>query len=120
MLFSTEILGISQCLSINGHNLYHGITSNILQKFKPAEFPGNETSSAIITKLIAILPCSFNAITFNDFAGKIYAYIIDIAIGYDRVDIVSDKYFENSIKSLTRHDCGFGSLLNFDGKIKKI
>ena len=114
------MFGISQYLSINGHNLYHRRKSNILQRFKPTEFPGNETSSAIIIELSAILRCSFNAITFNDFAGKIYAYIIDIAIGYDRVDIVSDKYFENSIKSLTRHDCGFGSLLNFDGKIKKI
>ena len=35
MLFSTEIFGISQCLSINGHNLYHGTKSNILQRFKP-------------------------------------------------------------------------------------
>ena len=94
--------------------------NQILQRFKPAEFPGHETSSASIIKLSAILQRSFNAITFTDFAGKIYAYAIDIATGYDHVDIVCDKYFENSIKSLTRHDCGFGSLLNFDGKIKKI
>ena len=33
MLLSTEIFGISQCLSINGHNLYHGTKSNILQKY---------------------------------------------------------------------------------------
>ena len=63
----------------------------------------------------AILRCSFNVITFNDFAGKIYAYIIDIATGYDRVDKVCDKYFENSLKSLTRHDHKFGLLINFDG-----
>ena len=35
MLFSSEIFGISQCFSINGHNLYHGTKSNILQRFKP-------------------------------------------------------------------------------------
>ena len=63
----------------------------------------------------AILRCSFNTITFNDFACDIYSYIIDIASDYDRVDIVCDRYFENSLKSLTRHDCGFGSLINFDG-----
>ena len=85
MLFSTEIFVISQCLSINGHNLYHGTKSNILQKLKLPEFPGNETSSAIMIELSAILRCSFNAITFNDFAGKTYAYIIDIATGYYRV-----------------------------------
>ena len=51
-----------------------------------------------------------------NFADKIYAYIIDIATGYDRVDIVCDRYFENSLKSLTRHDRGFGLLINFDGK----
>ena len=78
------------------------------KRFKPTEFPGNETSSAIIIELSAVLRCSFNVITFNDFAGKIYAYIIDIATGYDRVDIVCDKYFENSLKSLTRHNRGFG------------
>ena len=115
MLFSTEIFGISQCLSINGHNLYHGTKSNTLQRFEPTEFPGSETSSGILIKLSAILRCSFNAITFNNFAGKIYAYIIGIATGFDRDDIIFDRCFENSLKSLTRQDCGFGSLINFDG-----
>ena len=115
MLFSTEIFGIFQCLSINGHNLYHGTKSNILQRFKPIEFPGNETSSAIIIEWSAIRRFSFNAIAFNDFAGKIYACIIDITTDYDRVDIVCERYFENSLKSLNRHDRGFGSLINFDG-----
>ena len=114
MLLSTEIFGISQCLSINGHNLYHGRKSNILQRFKPTEFPGNETSSAIIVKTSTILQCSFNPITFNNFAGKIYVFIIDIVTGYDRVDIVCDRYFENSLKSLTKHDRRFGLLINFD------
>ena len=102
-------------MSINGHNLYHGKNSNILQRFKPTELPGNETSSAIVIELSAILRCSFNAIIFNVFVGNVYAYIIDIATGYDRFDIVCDRYFENSLKSLTRHDRGFGSLINFDG-----
>ena len=115
-LFSTEIFSIFQCLSIIGHNLHHGTKSNILQRFKPTEFSGNETSSAIIIELSAILRCLFNAITFYDFAGKIYAYIIDIATGYYPVDIVYDRYFESSLKSLTRYDRGFGSLINFDGK----
>ena len=114
ILFSTEIFGISQCLSVNEHNLYHGTKSNILQGFKPTKFPGNEISSAIIIELSAILRCAFNAITFNDFAGKIYTYITDIATGYDRVDIVCDRYFENSLKSLTKHDRRFGLLINFD------
>ena len=96
------------------NNLNHGTKANILQRFKPTEFPGNETSSAIIIKLSAIPRCLFNAITFNDFAGKTYAYIIDIDTGYDPVDIVCDRYFENSLKRLTRHDRGFGSLINFD------
>ena len=115
ILFSTEIFGISQCLSVNEHNLYHGTKSNILQGFKPTKFPGNEISSAIIIELSAILRCAFNAITFNDFAGKIYTYITDIATGYDHVDIVCDRYFENSLKSLTRHARGFGSLINVNG-----
>ena len=115
ILFSTEIFGISQCLSVNEHNLYHGTKSNILQRFKPTKFPGNEISSAIIIELSAILRCAFNAITFNDFAGKIYTYITDIATGYDRIDIVCDRYFENSLESLTRHARGFGSLINVNG-----
>ena len=102
-------------MSINGHNLYHGKNSNILQGFKPTELPGNETSSAIIIELSAILRCPFNAIIFNVFAGKVYAYIIDIATGYYPFDIVCNRYFENSLKSLTRHDRGVGSLINFDG-----
>ena len=102
-------------MSINGHNLYYGTKSDVVKRFKPTEFPGYETSSAITIELIAILRCSFNAITFNDLAGNIYAYIIDIATGYDRFDIACDRYFENSLKSLTRHDRGFGPLINIDG-----
>ena len=97
MLFSTDIFGISQCLSINEHNLCHRTKSKILQRFKPIEFPDNE-KSAIIVELSTILRCSFNAITFNDFAGRIYAFIIDIATGYDHVDIVCDRYFEKVLK----------------------
>ena len=115
MLFSTEIFGISQCLSNNRHNLYHGTKPNILQRFKPTAFSGNDASSAITIELSTILRCSFNAITFNDFACNIYSYIIGIASVYDRVDIVCNRYFENSLKSLRRHDRGFGSLINFDG-----
>ena len=55
MLFSTEIFGICQCFSINGYNLCHGTKSNILQRFKPTEFPGNETSATVIIELSAIL-----------------------------------------------------------------
>ena len=69
----------------------------------------------MIIELSAILRSSFSAISSNDFAGKIYAYIIDIATGYDRVDIVCNRYFESSLKSLTRHDREFGVFINFDG-----
>ena len=108
-LFSTEIFGSSQCLSLNKNNLYHGTKSNILQRIESTELPGSAPSSAIIIGLSAIMRCSFDAITFDDFAVKIYNHILGMAEGYNRIDVICDRYFETSLKNLTRKDRGCGA-----------
>ena len=43
---------------------------------------------------------------------------MDIAHGYDRVDIICDLYFDNSLKNQTRHQRGQGTVLMFDENTK--
>ena len=114
MLFKTEIFGTSQCLSVNNKTLYHGTKSNILRRFEKADCPEVSPSSAIIIELSAILRCDFYAKTFVDFAYKIYNYIIDLWQEYDRIDVVCDRYFENSWKTQTGSDRGCGPVVMFD------
>ena len=119
MLFKTEIFNTAQSISIDSTNLYHGSKSNILQRLEKSPAPGVPSpSSAIIIELSPILRCDFSANTIDDFAQTIYIHIMNIADGYDRVDIVCDHYFDNSLKSQTRIERGQGSVLIFDEHTK--
>ena len=50
----------------------------------------------------------------SDFAVIIYNPII-LSHGYDRVDLVFDRYFEDSLKEGTRNERGTGSMFVFEG-----
>ena len=43
---------------------------------------------------------------------------MNIANGYDRVDIICDRYFDNSLKNQTRIERGQGSVLIYDEHTK--
>ena len=119
MLFKTEIFNTAQSLSIDSTNLYHESKSNILPRLEKSPAPAVPSpSSAIIIELNPILRCDFSTNTYDDFAQKIYIHIMNIAEGYDRVDIISDRYFDNSLKNQTRIERGQGSVLIFDENTK--
>ena len=44
-----------------------------------------------------------------------YQLILGMCDGYERIDIIYDRYFEGSLKTLTRKGCSSGGTLNFDG-----
>ena len=113
-LFNNEILGFSQCLSING-DIYHGTKSNLLQRFETTDPPAPSASSALIIELSALMRRSFEAKSFDQFAVEVYQLILGMGDGYERIDVICDRYFEGSLKTLTRKGCGSGGTLNFDG-----
>ena len=50
----------------------------------------------------------------NAFAIAIYTHINNISADYQRIDVVCDRYFENSLKNQTRSERGCGSSINID------
>ena len=119
MLFKTEIFGASQCLSINSTTMYHGTKSSILQKIPECNTPEHHSApSAIIIDLSAILRRAFNASTFLEFATQVYAHLFSLAEAYDRVDVIFDRYFKNSLKKQTRTTRGNAPTISFDDNTK--
>lgn len=118
MLFSTEIFGTAQSLSINDTTPYQGTKSTLLNRFDTCEIPMIGSSSAIIIELSPLLRSSLDASTFGNFAEKLLGNIIRLAILYDRIDVICDRYFEDSLKNQTRDGRGSGDRIQFDRNTK--
>ena len=117
-LFSTEIFGVAQSLSINDTTPYQGSKSTLLKRFSTCEIPTKDSSSAIIVELSPLLRTSVAASTFGEFSTKLMGTINRLSIGYDRVDIICDRYFEDSLKNQTREGRGSGEVMEFDKNTK--
>ena len=86
-------------LSENGSDLYHGVKSNILNRF---EHVTNKIeislSAALLIELSPFFRSDTHIGTFEEFARRLFDKIEKIANGYSRVDIICDRYFNNSLK----------------------
>ena len=122
--FSQELFGVSQCIARTSMSLYHGQKSDILRKFswvKEITVPKNFAIIfylSLLTKSHLIKPGS----TFFDFAISMQRRIYHLSKEYSRCDVISDKYFINSLKEGTRNKRGTGSVkvFNDDTKLPKI
>ena len=54
---------------------------------------------------------------FSDLAIVLYYEIMRLGFHYNRIDIVFDRYFEDSLKEGTRKSRGAGTILMLDGDI---
>ena len=79
--------------------------SEIKKRFKQCTPPViNTENSAIIVELSPIVFRYSERLinSFNDFAVPIYYEVMDIAFNFQRIDIVCDRYFQDSLKEQTR------------------
>ena len=105
ILFEGEIFGVAQSLANDKTSLYHGTKSeikNLLKQCTPWVI--NTENSAIIVELSpTVFRYSKGLINnFNDFTVLIYYKVMDIAFNFQRIDIVCDRYFRDSLKEQTR------------------
>ena len=117
-VFATEILGVSQCLSITNDEQYHGTKSDIIKRFELTTKPDTEISkSCIIIDLSVVIKsnASVNVETFNDYAALILKRVLVLGDGFDRIDVVTDRYFKKSLKSNVRKHRSKGSRKTFQG-----
>ena len=80
--------------------------------------PTTSSSSAVIIELSPLLRNSTTSSTFGEFSTKLLNTINRLSIGYDRVDIICDRYFEDSLKNQTREGRGSGEVMEFDRNTK--
>ena len=76
------------------------------------------TSKLSINATIELSPFfrkEITSCTFDEFAAKMFQYVMDEAIGYDRVDVICDRYFHHSLKNMTRAGRGERPMILFDG-----
>ena len=122
MFFKNEILNVPQSLSTNSETMYHGSKSDIAKRFSEHSIKGIPKSlekSAIIIEMSPLIraKCSSTAsmTCFCDLAVVLYYEIMRLGADYNRVDIIFDRYFHDSLKEDIRGSRGSGSIFAFDG-----
>ena len=91
----------SQLLKIFNATLY--LISTIKKDALTLDFSEIVSSQAAIT----------TAKTFNKFVDAIIKFVHNLSSGCSRIDIVSDSYFDNSLKSHTLEASGYGQFFPF-------
>ena len=109
--FNGEIYGVPQCFSVDGTDqMYHGTKSSIQDRLPSCQEPilSPSDKKAIILEASPILRKLGNAVVenFHEFAVVFYNYIIRKAVFFNRLDIIFDRHFSNSLKSQTREGRG--------------
>ena len=120
LVFAEELYGVPHCFAVNVDTMYHGSKSSIKDRLKPCHPPiGNETSpAAIILEAMIRKLANVSVKNFLEFAVVLNQNVSHLAKGFDRVDIVFDRYFESSLKKQTRMERGLGGswVFNIDGE----
>ena len=102
-----------QSLSEDGSDLYHGVKSNILDRFKQVTNRTEISSSAVLSiELSSVLKKDNHSGTC-----ELFNNIKKLSSVSARADIISDLYFNNSTKNLNRNGRGYGVKLLFNDDI---
>ena len=90
--------------------MYHGRKSSIQERPPSCQQPiiSETYRDVIIVEAAPILHklSNVSADSFYEFAVVFYKYVIRLAEGFDRLDVVFDHYFKNSLKAQTRKGRG--------------
>ena len=109
-LFEGEPFGIPVSLAVNENMMYHGTKSSIKDRMQLCHKPDIETSSrsSLIIEMSPIIHkfSGINVDTYHDFAYVLYRYCLILASGFDRLDVIWDRYFKQSLKEQTREQRG--------------
>ena len=103
-----EIFDIAQSISTDNRSLYHGSKSDILKRFEKETQPkihGNNSTLVVDLSVIVKITGRQTFRTFKEFATNVYKHMSSgVEFTAERINIVADQYFENSLKSGTWKD----------------
>ena len=121
IVFGNEILNVPKSLGKIYNAMYHGQKSELTKRFSKYsvnEIPKDAEKSAITIEMSPLIraKCSQKAgmICFLDLAIVLYYEIIRLGFVYNRIGIVFDRYFDDSLKEGTRKSRGTVTILIFD------
>ena len=110
LIFLIQIYGVPACFAVNHTDtIYHG-TIQYKTVFKGVSYLKIKATLALITEASPLLHKLSNIIlkTFYDFAVVFYQHVNRVAEGLQRLDVVFDCYFSNSLKLQTGMGQGAG------------
>ena len=107
--FKTELFRVSQSLAKTSIELYHSNKSDVLSVFTKCDMLLTGLFGAINIELSPLVQTHdlTNCRTFLDLQLAHYSRIPKIAAGCIRVDIFTDRYFNNSLKKIARGARGY-------------
>ena len=100
-IFSSEVDGVSQCLSLNNDEHNHGNKADILKKFDTVSRPllvNNHSCMILALSALVKSHARSSANTFNDYASFMVDKILKLAGEFDRINVITDRYFKNILK----------------------
>ena len=100
-LFKTELLGVSQSLAKTTIELYYTNKSDVLSVFTTCDMLLTGPSAAILIELSPLVQTHDLIHCRTDLALALYSRISKTAAGCIQVDVITDRYFNNSLKEGT-------------------
>ena len=133
-VFQIEINNILQSLCAvgkkGGIDLYHGNKTGITKRFPSpisvAPLYDSESKSSIVIEMSPLIKAkafstqSSTLANFGEFSLLVYYEVMKLAAQYRRIDLVFDRYFDQSLKEATREGRGDGSKYLFEGDSTEI
>ena len=106
-LFKEELYRVPHCFSVDcTDEMYHDSNSSIQERLPSFHQPiTSETCRNVIIVEASPILCKFSNVSadnFYEFVVVFYSYIICLNKGFDRLDVVFDRYCKNSLKVQTR------------------
>ncbi len=110
--------------------MFHGSKCGITKRFpsptSTAPVYDQEAKSAIVLEMSPIIKAkaysteTYNLANFGEFSLAMYFDVMKHSIGYKRIDLVFDRYFEGSLKEATRIERGQGPRYSFEGDLTEL
>ena len=102
-------------MSENCSDLHQSVKSNILNRFEQVTNKIEISSSAaLLIELSPIFRSDTHFGTFEEFTRRLFNNIKKLSSSHSGVYIICDRYFNNSLKNLTRNRRGHGPKLLFN------
>ena len=111
-MFQQELFGTAQSFSEDEFSLYHGTKSDFLKRLDniAERSISGSSNNAILFDLSGFIRVKTysNCKNLNEFALLLYQHFSKLSEGYNRCEIISDRYFDGSLKEGTRKKRGEG------------